>query len=379
VYDEKGKNMALINDTTLRDGEQAPYVAFNTEEKLHIATLLDACGADELEIGIAAMGAKEREDIKELLGLGLKARMMTWNRMKMEDLDASLSCGVKAVDLSIPISDILIDVKFGGSKAKVLSELERVVTEATKEGLFVCIGGEDSSRGSHEFIRDVMEIASECGAGRFRYCDTIGIMTPTKTFQTIKSLTDLDLLPIEMHTHNDFGLANANALSGIDAGAISMNTTVIGLGERAGNASFEQILMTLKHLYGEVRTIDPLLIRNLVNTVASAANMSLATNAPVVGEWIFAHESGIHADGMMKDSHAYEPYEAEEVGLESSFPIGKHSGSATIRYHLARMGISAENSILRDMLPKIREIVTSRKRVLDISELKSLYQDLACI
>jgi homocitrate synthase NifV len=204
-------------------------------------------------------------------------------------------------------------------------------------------------------------------------------MTPTQTYQNIKSLCDLDLLPIEMHTHNDFGLANANALSGIDAGAIGMNTTVIGLGERAGNASFEQILMTLKHLYGEARSIDPLLIRNLVNTVASAANMSLATNAPVVGEWIFAHESGIHASGMMKDSHAYEPYEAEEVGLESSFPIGKHSGSATIRYHLARMGISAENSILRDMLPKIREIVTSRKRVLDISELKSLYQDLACI
>ena len=115
--------MALINDTTLRDGEQAPYVAFNTEEKLRIATLLDACGADELEIGIAAMGVKEREDIKELLGLGLKARMMTWNRMKMEDLDASLTCGIKAVDLSIPISDLLIGVKFGGSKLKVLREL----------------------------------------------------------------------------------------------------------------------------------------------------------------------------------------------------------------------------------------------------------------
>lgn len=371
--------MALINDTTLRDGEQAPYVAFNTEEKLRIATLLDACGADELEIGIAAMGVKERDDIKELLALGLNARMMTWNRMKMEDLDASLSCGIQAVDLSIPISDILIDVKFGGSKLKVLSELERVVSAATQEGLFVCIGGEDSSRGSNEFIRDVMTLARECGAGRFRYCDTIGIMTPTQTFHEIKSLSNLNILPIEMHTHNDFGLANANALSGIDAGAISMNTTVIGLGERAGNASFEQILMALKHLYGETRSIDPLLIRNLVQTVASAANMSLSSNAPVVGERIFAHESGIHASGMMKDSHAYEPYEAEEVGLESSYPIGKHSGSATIRYHLARMGISAENAILRDMLPKIREIVTSRKRVLDISELKSLYQEVACI
>jgi homocitrate synthase NifV len=325
------------------------------------------------------MGVKEREDIKELLSLGLKARMMTWNRMKMADLDASISCGIKAVDLSIPISDILIDVKFGGSKAKVLSELERVVTAASREGLFVCIGGEDSSRGSHEFIRDVMELARECGAERFRYCDTIGVMKPTQTYTTIKSLCDLNLLPIEMHTHNDFGLANANALSGIDAGAVSMNTTVIGLGERAGNASFEQILMALKHLYGEARPIDAHLIRNLVQTVAAAANITLSPNAPVVGENIFAHESGIHASGMMKDSHAYEPYEAGEVGLESSFPIGKHSGSATIGYHLARMGIIAESGILRDMLPKIREIVTSRKRVLDISELKSLYQDAICI
>ena len=148
--------MALINDTTLRDGEQAPYVAFNTVEKIRIATLLDACGADELEIGIAAMGAKERDDIKELLSLGLKARMMTWNRMKMEDLESSLSCGVQAVDLSIPISDLLIGVKFGGSKIKVLNELERVVSAAAKEGLFVCIGGEDSSRGELSFIREVM-------------------------------------------------------------------------------------------------------------------------------------------------------------------------------------------------------------------------------
>jgi homocitrate synthase NifV len=203
-------------------------------------------------------------------------------------------------------------------------------------------------------------------------------MTPTQTYQEIKALSDLNLLPIEMHTHNDFGLANANALSGIDAGASGLNTTVIGLGERAGNASFEQILMTLKHLYGEARTIDPLLLRDLVHTVASAANVDLACNAPIVGERIFAHESGIHADGMMKDSHAYEPYEAEEVGLHSSFPIGKHSGSATIRYHLSRMGISADSGILRDLLPKIREIVTSRKRVINALELKSLYQEAAC-
>jgi homocitrate synthase NifV len=371
--------MALINDTTLRDGEQAPYVAFNTAEKLAIARGLVACGADELEIGIPAMGTREQEDIKELLALGLDARMMTWNRAKMSDLEASLACGVTAVDLSIPVSDILIDVKFGGDRERMLRELESVVRTAKREGVYVCIGGEDSSRGSEGFIAEVMTLGRELGADRFRYCDTVGIMTPTQTYDTVNALVSLDLLPIEMHTHNDFGLANANALSGLDAGALSVNTTVIGLGERAGNASFEQISMALKHLYGETRHIDALQMRNLVTTVAEAAGMTLSPNAPIVGERIFAHESGVHADGMMKNGRAYEPFDAEEVGCDRAFPIGKHSGTGTILYHLRQLGISAEKHSLQNLLPRIREIVTSRKRVLDDAELVTLYRESLCL
>ncbi|MBU1659532.1 homocitrate synthase [bacterium] len=371
--------MALINDTTLRDGEQAPYVAFNTKEKLSIAQGLAACGADELEIGIAAMGVKEQEDIKELLGLGLNARMMTWNRAKMSDLEASLKCGVKAVDLSIPISDILIDIKFAGNKSKMLRELEATILLAKKEGLYVCIGGEDSSRGSIEFIKEVMTMAKELGADRFRYCDTVGIMTPTHIYNNVKALTSLDILPIEMHTHNDFGLANANALSGLDAGAVSINTTVIGLGERAGNASFEQISMALKHLYGQKRHVDPLQMRQLALGVAGAAGISLSPHAPIVGEHIFSHESGIHADGMMKNSSSYEPFDALEVGGCRNFPIGKHSGTGTILYHLKQLGISAEKHTLQHLLPRIREIVTSRKRVLNDVELVTLYRENLCL
>ncbi len=371
--------MALINDTTLRDGEQAPYVAFNTQEKLSIAQGLVACGADELEIGIPAMGEREQQDIKELLALGLDVQMMTWNRAKMSDLEASLQCGVKAVDLSIPVSDILVDIKFKGNKSFMLEELARAVQLAKAEGLYVCIGGEDSSRGSFEFIKEVMEMAAGLGADRFRYCDTVGILTPKQTYDEISALHALDLLPIEMHTHNDFGLANANALSGVDAGALSVNTTVIGLGERAGNASFEQISMALKHLYGEHRHVDALAMQSLVHCVAEASGMSIAGNAPIIGQHIFAHESGIHADGMMKDSHAYEPFDALEVASSRAFPIGKHSGTGTILYHLKALGISAEKSALKHLLPRIREIVTSRKRVLDDHELLNLYKESMCL
>jgi len=371
--------LALINDTTLRDGEQAPYVAFNTQEKLRIAQGLVACGADELEIGIPAMGTKEQNDIKELLSLGLDAQMMTWNRAKMSDLEASLECGIQAVDLSIPISDILIDVKFNSNKEKMLQELERVIIEAKGEGLYVCIGGEDSSRGSVEFMKEVVQLGYELGADRFRYCDTVGVMTPTKIYEDVKALTSLNLLEIEMHTHNDFGLANANALSGIDAGAQSVNTTVIGLGERAGNASFEQISMALKHLYGQKRSCDALEMRNLAITVANAAGFALSPSAPIIGEHIFSHESGVHADGMMKNGAAYEPFDAEEVGCVREYPIGKHSGTGTILYHLQKLGIQVEKHSLQTILPKIRDIVTSRKRVLNEVELLTLYKESICL
>jgi len=370
--------MALINDTTLRDGEQAPYVAFNTAEKLSIARALVACGADELEIGIPAMGAREQEDIRELLALGLDARMMTWNRATMRDLESSLACGVKAVDLSIPVSDILIDVKFGSDRDRMLSQLESVVKTAKREGLFVCVGAEDSSRGDLAFITEVMALGALSGADRFRYCDTVGILTPTRTHETISSLVSLNLLPIEMHTHNDFGLANANALSGLDAGAVSVNTTVIGLGERAGNASFEQICMALRHLYAEARPIDAVQMRALIAVVAEAAGMTVAPNAPIVGEHLFAHESGIHADGMMKNTQAYEPFDASEVGCVRAYPVGKHSGTGTVMYHLAQLGIQADKNALRALLPQIRELVTSRKKVLDDEELVSLYRQNQC-
>lgn len=363
----------VINDTTLRDGEQAPYVAFNTKEKLQIAQLLYEAGADELEVGIPAMGKKEQDDLKEILALNLPIQIMSWNRATLSDLEASISCGLKAVDLSIPVSDILIDVKFGGDKNRLLKQLETVVTQAKKENLFVCIGGEDSSRANLDFLKDVMSLGQSLGANRFRYCDTVGILTPNKIYENIKELTSLNTLPIEMHTHNDFGMATANAIAGFEAGAFSANTTVIGLGERAGNASFEQVLMTISRLFLQDKHIDCQKLKELIKTVSKASNRRVDANFPIVGKDIFSHESGIHVNGMMKSKSAYEPFSPNEVGLNRYFPIGKHSGTSTLVYHLESVGIEPNKELLQELLPIVRDIVTNRKRVLSSQELKELY------
>lgn len=293
--------MSIINDTTLRDGEQTPYVAFNLKEKLQIARLLYEAGADELEVGIPAMGKKEQDDLKEILALGLPIPIMSWNRATMSDLEASLNCGLKAVDLSIPVSDILIDIKFGGNKTKLLKQLEEVILHAKKENLFVCIGGEDSSRANNSFLKEIMTLGKELGANRFRYCDTVGILTPYKTYENIKDLSSSNLLDIEMHTHNDFGMATANAVAGYEAGAVSSNTTVIGIGERAGNACFEQVLMSLRLLGKEVH-INSKALKALIKTVSNASNRRIDTNLPIIGKNIFSHESGIHVNGMINQS-----------------------------------------------------------------------------
>ncbi|MDD3344212.1 MAG: homocitrate synthase [Sulfurospirillaceae bacterium] len=363
----------IINDTTLRDGEQAPFVAFNTHEKVAIAQALYKAGADELEIGIPVMGQKEQEDIKEILALNLPIRLMSWNRATLKDLEASLQCGLKAVDLSIPVSDILIQTKFGGDKTRLLKQLETVLHVAKKENLFVCIGGEDSSRANLDFLKEVMELGHEVGANRFRYCDTVGILTPQKTYEAISALSSLDLLEIEMHTHNDFGMATANAISGYEAGAISVNTTVIGIGERAGNASFEQVLMSLIHLFKEDRSVDATALKNVVSLVEKASHKKISSTMPIVGKHIFFHESGIHVNGMIKHEKAYEAFTPQSVGLERSFPIGKHSGSSTLQFHLKAMGIEPELEILEQMLPTIRALVTQRKKVLNKKELMALY------
>lgn len=363
----------VIDDTTLRDGEQTAGVVFSLDEKIRIARTLDEIGVGEIECGIPAMGAAERASVKALVDLGLNARLITWNRAVISDIQASIDSGVKAVDISLSVSDIHIERKLRKDRAWVKDQLKQALDFAKRHDLYVSIGGEDSSRANLDFLVELMTIGRDLGADRFRFCDTLGILDPFSTYDKVHYLAERVALDLEVHTHNDLGMATANAIAGIRAGAKFVNTTVNGLGERAGNAALEEVVMALKHACHVDLPINTSRFVELSKLVGQASCRPVPEWKAIVGEKVFSHESGLHADGVLKYPGNYEGYDPAEVGLSRHMVIGKHSGRHGLQDRLSRLGINLEPLETDVFLAKVRNIAQGNKRPLSDKDLVRLY------
>ena len=342
-------------DTTLRDGEQTPGIAFSSEEKLKIAKKLDGLGVDVIEAGSATVSEGERQAISSIVKENLQADIFSFCRGLKSDIDKALSCDVDGIHLVIPVSDLHIERKLNSTRKEMKNTARELTRYAIDHGLEVEISGEDSTRADEDFILEVFNTSLEEGAGRACVCDTTGIATPEKMNDLISKIRDDIGAPLAVHCHNDFGLATANTLTAIRAGAGEAHLTVNGIGERGGNASLEEVVVALSELYGFETSINFDKIYETSKLVEDFSNSPIPPSKAIVGANSFAHEAGIHVDGILKDPSTYEPIDPHTIGRERRFVVGKHSGKHAIENKLKEEGLEANQEEIDTILKRIKD------------------------
>jgi len=371
----KKDKIVNIIDTTLRNGEQTAGVVFSKHEKIRIAKMLDEIGIPEIEIGTPALGDVEKDIIKNILKAGLKAKLYAYCNADPAEIEAAADLGVENIIINISTSDIHIKEKYKQNRTWVVNTLREAMRTARQKDLSFIISAEDATRTDLEFLLKLVTLAKKKGAQRFRICDTVSKFDPFRTFMNINTINTAVDFPLEVYNHNDFGMATANAMAAIRGGAVSLVVSVGGLGDGTGNAAMEEIVMAMRYLENLEMGIETSKFREIAEYVAKASARAIPIWKAIVGTNVFAHESGIHADGVIKNPKNYEAFNPAEVGLTRQLVVGKHSGSHTILHKFKEYDIELTDKEANDILALTRTMSVDLKRPLFDKELMYIYKE----
>ncbi len=371
---ETQKEIQII-DTTLRDGEQAPGVVFDPDDKIELACMLDDAGIDELETGTPAMGSTEQETMGRISALNLSCKMTAWCRAMRRDIEKAAACNTDGVHISFPVSDILIK-SIGKTRKWVLTTLSDLIPYAKIYFNRVSVGAQDATRADMVFLSQFIQKSSLLRADRVRIADTVGIASPGRVMALIKHLRAIaPETALEFHGHNDLGMATANTISAIEAGVSCVSVTVNGLGERAGNARLEEVSAAVYFSISGKCRIQMKKLYGLCEKTAELSKNPISVDKPIFGKNAFRHESGIHCDALIRDVYAYQPFTPETIGSSpAEFVIGKHSGKSSLGLVLSRLGIHVTPNELEGLLKEVRHAATLKRNTLSSTDLLEIYE-----
>lgn len=355
-----------IFDTTLRDGEQTPGVALTIEDKVQIAKQLDRLGVDVIEAGFPITSKGEVEAVKAIAKAGLKAEICALARARKDDIDLVVKCDVNSVHTFISTSDVQMKHVLRMKPEEVLAKTVECVELVKKDYGMTCeFSPMDATRTSMDFLKQVCKVAQEAGADRINIPDTVGIFFPTEMRIFIAKIVREVKVPISVHCHDDFGMAVANSLAAVEGGASQIHVTVNGLGERAGNAALEEVVMALHTIYDCKTGVNTKFIYATSQLVSHLTGIPIQPNKALVGEYAFAHESGIHTHGVLEKPLTFEPIAPETIGRRRRIVAGKHAGKHGIKAGLEEAGIHPTESQLMAIVQKVKELGDKGKMVTD--------------